>query len=66
LILLPLLGCWRAAAGATLTHWQGDADLRGIRHPWPLLRLPAEERRQWQKLWAEVDALLRKAVGEGK
>jgi serine/threonine-protein kinase len=51
----------RAAAMAALTHWQKDDDLAGVRHPWSLLRLPADERRQWQKLWADVDALLRRA-----
>jgi tetratricopeptide (TPR) repeat protein len=51
----------RAAAVATLTRWQNDDDLAGVRHSWSLLRLPADERRQWQKLWADVDALLKRA-----
>jgi hypothetical protein len=41
------------------------ADLSGVRHPWSLLRLPADERRQWQKLWADVDGLLKKASKSG-
>src|SRR5262249_56011007 len=47
----------RADAAAALRHWRRDADLAGVRHPWSLLRLPDEERRGWQKLWADVDAL---------
>jgi tetratricopeptide (TPR) repeat protein len=52
----------RAAAVATLTDWQKDDDLAGVRHPWSLLRLPADERRQWQTLWADVDALRQRAA----
>jgi tetratricopeptide (TPR) repeat protein len=55
----------RDRAATTLRHWQGAADLVGVRHPWSLLRLPAEERREWQKLWADVDDLLRKAGNAG-
>ena len=51
----------RAAAAKALMHWQGDADLIGVRNPWSLLRLPTDERRQWQKLWADVDALFKRA-----
>src|SRR5262249_10084254 len=47
----------RADAAAALRHWRRDADLAGVRHPWSLLRLPDEERRGGQKLWADVDAL---------
>jgi tetratricopeptide (TPR) repeat protein/tRNA A-37 threonylcarbamoyl transferase component Bud32 len=52
----------RADAAATLRHWNQNPYLAGVRHRWSLLRLPADERRQWQKLWADVDALLRKAA----
>jgi hypothetical protein len=55
----------RDDAAAPLRHWQGDPDLLGVRHPWSLLRLPAEERRQWQKLWADVEAL-RARCGDGR
>jgi tetratricopeptide (TPR) repeat protein len=51
----------RAAAVGKLTRWQKDDDLAGVRHPWALLRLPADERRPWQQLWADVDALLKRA-----
>jgi hypothetical protein len=52
----------RDRAAAALRHWQGDADLASVRHPWSLLRLPAEERRGWQQLWANVDALRQRAA----
>jgi tetratricopeptide (TPR) repeat protein len=55
----------RADGAAVLRHWQGDAALVGVRHPWSLLRLPADERRPWQKLWADVDELLQKASKAG-
>ena len=55
----------RDRAAATLRHWQGDADLSRVRHPWSLLRLPSAERRQWQKFWANVDELLKKASNAG-
>jgi DNA-directed RNA polymerase specialized sigma24 family protein len=54
-----------ATVQATMRHWQGDPDLVSIRHPWSLLRLPADERRPWQKLWADVDELLKKASKAG-
>jgi hypothetical protein len=53
----------RADADAAVHHWQRDPDLSSVRHPWSLLRLPAEERRHWQKLWADVAALANRAVG---
>jgi serine/threonine-protein kinase len=56
----------RQAAQGQMRHWQGDADLSGVRHPWSLLRLPGDERRQWQKLWADVDDLLKKASKAGR
>jgi len=44
----------------TLAHWKGDADLAGVREPSALDKLPEAERKDWQALWAEVDALLAK------
>jgi hypothetical protein len=44
----------------TLKHWLDDTDLAGVRDPKELEKLPAEEREAWQKLWADVDALLQK------
>jgi tetratricopeptide (TPR) repeat protein len=51
----------RSDAGAALRHWRQDADLSSVCHPWALLRRPADERRAWQRLWAEVDAMLWRA-----
>jgi tetratricopeptide (TPR) repeat protein len=45
----------------TLKHWQADPDLAGIRAQGAVAKLPADEREACQKLWADVDALLRKA-----
>jgi hypothetical protein len=46
-----------------LQHWQADSDLAGIRDPEALAKLPEAERKEWQALWAEVDALIAKAEG---
>jgi hypothetical protein len=45
-----------------LTHWQQDADLAPVRYPKALARLDNDERQQWQKLWQDVAALLRKVA----
>jgi serine/threonine-protein kinase len=44
-----------------LEHWRQDPDLAGIRNRDALDQLPEAERDAWQQLWAEVDALLKKA-----
>jgi serine/threonine-protein kinase len=54
----------RALARKTLQHWRDDADLAGLRDDAALKKLPAGERATWQKLWAEVDAELKKANAE--
>jgi serine/threonine-protein kinase len=51
----------RTAAQKALRHWQQDSDLAGIRDAAALAKLPAEERAAWEKLWADVAALLKKA-----
>jgi tetratricopeptide (TPR) repeat protein len=43
-----------------MRHWQHDGDLAGVRAGDALARLPDEERKQWESLWADVDALLRR------
>ena len=50
----------RGAAQRTLRHWQRDTDLASVRDKEALAKLPGAERGEWQKLWAEVAALLRK------
>jgi serine/threonine-protein kinase len=50
----------RMAVQQKLRHWQQDSDLAGVRGD-ALARLPAAERDAWRKLWADVDALLKRA-----
>jgi serine/threonine-protein kinase len=49
----------REAVRQALRHWQQDADLTVVRDKQALAALPADERARWEKLWAEVMALLR-------
>jgi eukaryotic-like serine/threonine-protein kinase len=51
----------RQAVGATLQHWQQDADLAGLRDAAELAKLPADEQEACKKLWADVQSLLDKA-----
>jgi hypothetical protein len=55
----------RPVIAQTLDHWKVDTDLAGIGDAEPLAKVPEVERRDWQALWAEVDALLARA-GAGK
>jgi hypothetical protein len=48
----------------TLTYWRADADLAGVRDKESLAKLPEDERKAWQKLWADVADLLSKAQGK--
>ena len=44
-----------------LQRWKTDPDLASIRDPESVgLNFPSEERKRWQQLWADVDALLAK------
>jgi serine/threonine protein kinase/tetratricopeptide (TPR) repeat protein len=47
----------------TMQFWQQDKHLAGVRDAEALSKLPESESKEWQKLWAEVDAL-RKIAGE--
>jgi tetratricopeptide (TPR) repeat protein len=51
----------RAATARKLCVWLQDSDLRGVREPAYLAKLPVEEREACEKLWAEVRDVLRKA-----
>jgi hypothetical protein len=42
-----------------LRQWQQDPALAGVRESSALSTLPEVERDAWQKLWADVEALLR-------
>jgi tetratricopeptide (TPR) repeat protein len=56
----------RARVQQVLRHWQIDPDFVGVREPAELARLSAEERQAWQKLWADVAALLKRAERKEK
>jgi eukaryotic-like serine/threonine-protein kinase len=45
-------------------EWLTDGDLAPVRDPKPLATLPAAERAEWEKLWADVRALLARATPE--
>jgi formylglycine-generating enzyme required for sulfatase activity/tetratricopeptide (TPR) repeat protein len=47
----------RPAILQTLSHWQEDTDLAGIRDAAALAKLPADEQKRWQALWAQVPEL---------
>jgi tetratricopeptide (TPR) repeat protein/tRNA A-37 threonylcarbamoyl transferase component Bud32 len=51
----------RAAAAKEFKHCQEDSDLASVRDKGTLAKLPADEQDAWRKLWADVDALLKKA-----
>jgi serine/threonine-protein kinase len=46
------------SAGPSLTTWRTVADLADVRDQAPLAKLPAAERDEWRRLWADVDASL--------
>jgi tetratricopeptide (TPR) repeat protein len=50
----------RAFAEKKLQHRRVDPDLETVRDAEALARLPEAERRAWQQLWADVDALLQR------
>jgi hypothetical protein len=56
----------RAAVQGALKHWQQDSDLAGIRDAGALARLPADERKAFAQLWADVAALLKRAEAPAK
>jgi tetratricopeptide (TPR) repeat protein/tRNA A-37 threonylcarbamoyl transferase component Bud32 len=51
----------RAALQKLLRHWQQDTDLSTVRDAEALAKLPETERRPWQQLWTDVEALRKKA-----
>jgi eukaryotic-like serine/threonine-protein kinase len=50
----------RLRAWAALASWRREPALASVRDPEALGRLPQEERDAWRKLWADVDAALRR------
>ncbi len=55
----------RKAAQDQLRQWQANPTLAGIRYKDALEKLPDDERPTWEKLWADVEALLKK-IGDAK
>jgi len=53
----------RASLVETLRHWKVDTKMAGVRDPEALAKLPEPERKEWQSLWADVEALLERAEG---
>jgi serine/threonine-protein kinase len=51
----------RATVERMLQHWQADPDLAGVRDKAGLAKLPDTERVAWEKLWADVEALRKRA-----
>ena len=47
----------------TLANWKQDADLASIRDTRELAKLPEGEQKEWQSLWADADALLKRTQG---
>jgi tetratricopeptide (TPR) repeat protein len=56
----------RAVVQKTLQHWQEDSDLAGVRDAAALEKLPEAEHTEWNKLWADVDATVKKAAKPDK
>jgi hypothetical protein len=54
------------AVARTMRDWLGDENFAGVRGPEALPRLPEAERRDWQQLWQEVDALRQRATAPPK
>ena len=50
----------RQLLAQALQHWQKGPDLAGLRDKAALDQLPAAERDAWQRLWANVNALLQR------
>jgi serine/threonine-protein kinase len=46
------------AGARALVNWQTDPELASVRDAAELARMPATERAQWQKLWADVTAVI--------
>ena len=49
------------AMNQQMRHWQQDADFAVVRGPDALVKLPEAERKEWQKLLADVADLLARA-----
>jgi hypothetical protein len=45
-----------------MRHWLKDDDFAGVRGAKSLARLPKADRKEWQKLWEEVETLRQRAA----
>ena len=45
-------------------HWKVDTDLASIRDPEPLAKLSESEQKAWRTLWADAEALLKRAEAQ--
>ena len=50
------------AIAQRMQHWLEDSDFAGVRGAEALGKLPEAERKEWQKLWQEVEALWQRAA----
>jgi serine/threonine-protein kinase len=55
----------RAQVRAWMQHWRSVGDFAGVRDNDALARLSVEERKEWERFWAEVGALIRRASEPG-
>jgi tetratricopeptide (TPR) repeat protein len=57
-------------AGPAVAHWMlywlHDPDFAGVRDEEALAKLPPAERRDWERLWQEIEALRQRAAPEPK
>ena len=53
----------RPTVAEQMQHWLSDPDFNSVRGPDALGKLPEAERKEWQKLWADVAVMLAKAQG---
>src|SRR5205085_1941739 len=53
----------RPAVGRTMEHWLGDRSFAAVRRPAALAQFPEAERRDWRRLWDEVETLARRSEG---
>src|SRR5262249_28261624 len=51
----------RTLVRSKMEHWRNDDSFAGVRGNEALARIPAEERKEWERFWADVDALIRRA-----
>ena len=54
------------AIAKQMQHWLQDKDFTGVRDSEALAKLPEAERKDWQKLWEEVEVLRQQAAKQPK